>query len=72
MSEQLRTAIVGCGAIAHWHLDAIERAGVPIDGHRRGRSRRASNAQRVADRTGATRVRVARRRARRPAASTPR
>ena len=30
MSDQLRTAIVGCGAIAHWHLDAIERAGVPI------------------------------------------
>jgi predicted dehydrogenase len=23
-------AIVGCGAIAHWHLDAIERAGLPV------------------------------------------
>jgi len=52
MSDPVRTAIVGCGAIAHWHLDAIERGNVPIvvtaavdpvD----------ANAQRLADRTGA-------------------
>lgn len=30
MSDQIRMAIVGCGAIAHWHLDAIERAAAPI------------------------------------------
>ena len=23
MSESLRMAVVGCGAIAHWHLDAF-------------------------------------------------
>ena len=48
----LATAVVGCGAIAGWHLDAIDRAGIPItvtaavdpDEHQ---------AQRVADRTGA-------------------
>ncbi len=28
--KRSRTAVVGCGAIAHWHLDAIERAGIPI------------------------------------------
>ena len=48
----IRTAIVGCGAIAHWHLDAIDRAGAPItviaaidpdEGARDG----------IADRTGA-------------------
>jgi len=26
----VRMAMVGCGAIAQWHLDAIERAGIPI------------------------------------------
>ncbi len=30
MSDTLRTAMVGCGAISHWHLDAIERAGIPM------------------------------------------
>src|SRR5262245_23454727 len=30
MSAMLDLAIVGCGAIAHWHLDALERAGVPV------------------------------------------
>jgi UDP-N-acetyl-2-amino-2-deoxyglucuronate dehydrogenase len=30
MSESLRCAVVGCGAIAQWHLDAIERARVPM------------------------------------------
>ena len=52
MTDELRTAIVGCGAIAQWHLDAIDRAGLPlvvtaaIDPV-------AENAQRLADRTGA-------------------
>ncbi len=31
MNASVRTAIIGCGAIAHWHLDAIERAAVPLD-----------------------------------------
>jgi predicted dehydrogenase len=30
MSSAVQMAFVGCGAIAHWHLDAIERAGVPV------------------------------------------
>jgi predicted dehydrogenase len=30
MSDVLRCALVGCGAIAQWHLDAIDRARVPI------------------------------------------
>ena len=52
MSELLRTAIVGCGAISHWHLDAIDRAKVPmlvtaaVDPNE-------TNANRVADRTNA-------------------
>ena len=24
MKERVRIAIVGCGAIAHWHLDAVD------------------------------------------------
>ena len=28
--SDLTLAVVGCGAIAHWHLDAIDRAHVPI------------------------------------------
>ena len=44
MTERLRTAIVGCGAIAHWHLDAIDRAGVPMTVDRRGRSGRRERA----------------------------
>jgi predicted dehydrogenase len=30
MSDRVRLGVVGCGAIAHWHLDAIERAQVPV------------------------------------------
>jgi UDP-N-acetyl-2-amino-2-deoxyglucuronate dehydrogenase len=48
----LRTAIVGCGAISHWHLDAIDRAGVPITVTAAVDPDNAQ-AQRVADRTGA-------------------
>ncbi len=53
MSEPVRTAIVGCGAIAHWHLDAIARAGVPIRVTAAVDPAEAQ-ARRVADRTGAT------------------
>jgi UDP-N-acetyl-2-amino-2-deoxyglucuronate dehydrogenase len=28
--RSLDLAVVGCGAIAHWHLDAIQRAGLPV------------------------------------------
>ena len=51
MSE-LRLAIVGCGAIAHWHLDAIERAGIPI-AVTAAVDPDADNARRAAQRTGA-------------------
>ena len=51
-SERLRTAIVGCGAIAHWHLDAIERANVPIS-VRAAIDPDEKNARRIADRIGA-------------------
>lgn len=53
MSETVRTAIVGCGAIAHWHLDAIDRAHAPIV-VTAAIDPDAANAQRIADRTGAT------------------
>jgi UDP-N-acetyl-2-amino-2-deoxyglucuronate dehydrogenase len=53
VSERLRTAIVGCGAIAHWHLDAIERASVPIT-VTAAVDPAGQPAQRMADRTGAT------------------
>src|SRR5438105_8674635 len=46
-------AVVGCGAISHWHLDAIDRAGVPITVTAAVDPDEAS-ARRVADRTGAT------------------
>jgi len=49
----LRMAVVGCGAISHWHLDAIERAQVPITVTAAVDPDEA-NARRVADRTGAT------------------
>ena len=45
---------------------------VPITRHRRGRSRRRRTRRKIADRTGARAVRVARRRARRRRTSTPR
>ncbi len=51
MSDQLRLAVVGCGAIAHWHLDAIDRAGVPIT-VTAAIDPDEAQAQRVADRTG--------------------
>jgi len=52
MSPPLRMAIVGCGAISHWHLDAIDRANVPIT-VTAAVDPDAANAQRVADRTNA-------------------
>jgi predicted dehydrogenase len=48
----MRTAIVGCGAIAHWHLDAIDRAAVPI-AVVAAVDPVTANARRVAERTGA-------------------
>src|SRR5262244_3665775 len=45
-------AIVGCGAIAHWHLDSIERGAVPIDVVA-AVDPVTPNANRVAVRTGA-------------------
>ena len=51
--KRLRTAFVGCGAIAHWHLDAVERAGVPIEVVA-AVDPNAENAQRIASRAGAT------------------
>ena len=53
MTEVLRTAIVGCGAIALWHLDAIDRAAVPIQVVA-AVDPVAANSERVAARTGAT------------------
>ena len=53
MTEGLRTAIVGCGAISHWHLDAIERAGVPMT-ITAAVDPVGENADRIAARTGAT------------------
>ena len=50
---KLKTAMVGCGAISHWHLDAIDRAGVPI-AITAAVDPDAANAKRIADRTGAT------------------
>jgi UDP-N-acetyl-2-amino-2-deoxyglucuronate dehydrogenase len=52
VSELLRTAIVGCGAISHWHLDAIGRANVPIT-VTAAVDPDETNAKRVADRTNA-------------------
>ncbi len=53
MTDVLRMAIVGCGAIAQWHLDAIDRAEVPI-AVTAAVDPVAENARRIADRTGAT------------------
>ncbi|MCU1466202.1 MAG: hypothetical protein JWM72_2130 [Actinomycetia bacterium] len=52
MSDSVRIAVVGCGAIAHWHLDAIERAGVPMTVVA-AVDPAPANAARVAERTGA-------------------
>jgi UDP-N-acetyl-2-amino-2-deoxyglucuronate dehydrogenase len=51
VSGTLQTAVVGCGAISHWHLDAIDRAGIPIT-VTAAIDPDAMQAQRVADRTG--------------------
>jgi len=48
----LSLAVVGCGAIAHWHLDAIERAGLPIAAVA-AVDPVTANAERIAQRTGA-------------------
>ncbi len=48
----VRTVMVGCGAIAQWHLDAIERAGIPID-VTAAVDPDLGRAQRTADRAGA-------------------
>jgi predicted dehydrogenase len=50
--SELRLAVVGSGAIAHWHLDAIERADVPV-AVTAAIDPDAANARRVATRTGA-------------------
>ena len=53
MTGPIRLGVVGCGAIADWHLDAIERANAPfvvaaaVDPD-------TTNADRIAKRTGAT------------------
>ena len=52
MSDSVRIALVGCGAIAHWHLDAIERAGVSLSVVA-AVDPDAENAGRIASRTGA-------------------
>jgi len=52
VSEQLRIAVVGCGAIADWHLDAIERAGLPIT-VTAAVDPAAAQAERIAHRCGA-------------------
>ena len=52
MSEQVRLAVVGCGAISHWHLDAIERAGAPVV-VTAAVDPVTANVERVAARTGA-------------------
>lgn len=52
MSGRVRLAVVGCGAISHWHLDAIERSGAPIDVVA-AVDPVGANAERVGARTGA-------------------
>ncbi|HVJ96389.1 MAG TPA: Gfo/Idh/MocA family oxidoreductase [Acidimicrobiia bacterium] len=53
MTDPINLAVVGCGAIADWHLDAIDRASAPftvtaaVDPN-------PESAQRIVDRTGAT------------------
>jgi UDP-N-acetyl-2-amino-2-deoxyglucuronate dehydrogenase len=53
VTEPITLAVVGCGAIADWHLDAIDRAAAPftvtaaVDPN-------TESAQRIAARTGAT------------------
>jgi len=52
VSRRVRMAIVGCGAISHWHVDAMERSAVPIDVVA-AVDPVAANADRIAARTSA-------------------
>ena len=52
-AQPVRLAVVGCGAIAHWHLDAIDRGGVPIT-VTAAVDPDLAQARRIADRTGAS------------------
>jgi predicted dehydrogenase len=52
VSKRVRLAVVGCGAISHWHLDAMERSAAPIDVVA-AVDPVDDNAQRVGARTGA-------------------
>ncbi len=49
----LDVAMIGCGAIAQWHLDSIDRAGIPIR-VTAAIDPDAAHAERVATRTGAS------------------
>lgn len=49
----LDLAVVGCGAIAHWHLDAIARAELPVR-VTAAVDPNTVNAAKIADRSGAT------------------
>jgi UDP-N-acetyl-2-amino-2-deoxyglucuronate dehydrogenase len=53
MTGTVRLGVVGCGAISHWHLDAIDRAGVPIT-VTAAIDPDATQAGRIAQRTGAS------------------
>ena len=67
----VRLAVVGCGAISHWHLDAIQRGGIRHRRHGGDRPRRRRTPRRVADAPARPRSRRWTRRSPR-VASTPR
>jgi UDP-N-acetyl-2-amino-2-deoxyglucuronate dehydrogenase len=52
VNGRVRMAVVGCGAISHWHLDAMERSTPPID-IVAAVDPTADNARRIGERTGA-------------------